>query len=163
MTNIKPTDQITGNRIIAVFDGIKPIVTIKDNTVEKGWRMLEVTVNMHPSLGYVNPVFYHIRPTDDIEVVEEMAIKKMWVRICDKLKYHSDWNLLMGVVGKIEQFGFEVIIMRPIAAWASCEIKATRKNYCLRETHSEKISAVWQSVVQFINWFNSQNLKKGKL
>jgi hypothetical protein len=64
-------------------------------------------------------------------------------------KYDTSWDELMPVVEKIEYVGFHVLI---------------EQNYCrigeeldIRVwTVNQKIEAVYNAVVQFIKWYNSQ-------
>lgn len=71
------------------------------------------------------------------------------------LEYDKDWNLLMSVVHKIEDMGYEVLIGRiscninhqlhresPIVGWVCGNINA-------------KIELVYTAVLQFIEWHKS--------
>lgn len=64
-------------------------------------------------------------------------------------KYHLSWDWLMPVVGKIERIkGVHCEISE-----LSCDIYSFGKHIsnCKEET---KLLTVWQSVVQFITWYN---------
>ena len=71
------------------------------------------------------------------------------------LKYHEDWNWLIEVVEKIESLNyvFEIKI-----TW--CRIKQIENGnvIVLRwEEDKTKIEAVYNTVVEFIKWYNNQN------
>jgi hypothetical protein len=82
-----------------------------------------------------------------------------------QLKYHKDWQWLMPVIEKIESLSASIY-------WAfSVEI---RKNFCAVYCHEKgkmdgmiyqtpygtnpesKIVAVWDAVIDFIQWYNKQ-------
>ena len=71
------------------------------------------------------------------------------------LKYHSDWNWLMDVVGKIENFGFEFFIVE-----SRCKIAHNTDNSIETiigfEITGRKIEATYNACVEFIKWYNKQ-------
>ena len=69
------------------------------------------------------------------------------------LDYHSDWSLLMPVVLKIETLGYRVGIID-----CGCHINDNNGDYdnTIYDKRS-KIEAVYQSVIEFINWHNQTN------
>jgi hypothetical protein len=71
----------------------------------------------------------------------------------DNLKYNSDWNDLMEVVEKIESLGysFRVEGSTVIVKHTDSEFK---EMFGYSETYS-KIEAVYNAVVEFIEWYNS--------
>lgn len=69
-------------------------------------------------------------------------------------KYHKDWNTLMAVVEKIEKQGLKCEI-----GIASCVIYSGQYN-TVRVYAETKIKAVWLAVVEFIKWYNSQQVEK---
>jgi len=73
------------------------------------------------------------------------------------LRFHSSWDWLMPVVGKIEEQGQSVSIFR-----GCCDIRFDK----IKEGEEEpepiesgggqpKIVSVWQSVVRYIQWYNT--------
>lgn len=77
----------------------------------------------------------------------------------NQLLYNSSWDWLMPVVGKIEEQGQSVSIFR-----GCCDIRFDK----IKEGEEEpepiesgggqpKIVSVWQSVVRYIQWYNTQN------
>lgn len=75
------------------------------------------------------------------------------------MEYHSSWDWLMPVVEKIDTdfcSDYEVIIFS-----SSCHIQS-----CIGGKQSfmgagKKIDAVYQAIIEFINWYNSQNKTNG--
>ena len=69
-----------------------------------------------------------------------------------KLKFHSDWNWLMEVVEKINNTGrFEVVIQKRF-----CYISDESNELTLSCPASSTFKAVYQAVVEFINFYNQQ-------
>ena len=66
----------------------------------------------------------------------------------DGLKYHSDWNSLMGVVEKIEEIGFDVKISTNYTS-------ISNYNPIVQEFGGKKIEVVFQAVVKYIEWHNA--------
>ena len=76
----------------------------------------------------------------------------------EKAKYHSSWDWLMPVVSKIEEQGQSVSIFR-----GCCDIRFDKLEEGQEEPEpiesgggQPKIISVWQSVTQFIQWYNNQ-------
>ncbi len=71
--------------------------------------------------------------------------------LVESLKYDTSWDLLMPVVETIEKLGTKCEI-----GITSCKIYSSEYT---RETFyaATKIKAVYNHVVDFINWYNSQN------
>ncbi len=74
-------------------------------------------------------------------------------------EYHRDWNLLMPVVEKIE--GLHSIIdnkyVNVCINKGYIEIDgATQRIFYNVSVEGSKIIALWQAVIQFITWYNSQ-------
>ena len=71
------------------------------------------------------------------------------------LKYHTCWNRLMPVVEKIENFGYEFIIVE-----SSCYIKHNTdhsiKELFHIETIESKIYTTYNAVLKFINMYNKK-------
>ena len=70
------------------------------------------------------------------------------------LDYHSDWSLLMPVVEKIEELNvtesFFIIEDKTCILWLT-----DTKDICQRSL--SKIESVYNTVVEFIKWYNTQN------
>lgn len=78
------------------------------------------------------------------------------------LHYHDNWLWIMPVVEKIEsQHG--CIIQIWLSLGKGCKImKVTDENKQVRHFDYESnstIEAIWQCVIQFINWYNTQHPK----
>lgn len=76
----------------------------------------------------------------------------------NKLLYHSSWDWLMPVVSKIEEQGQSVSIFR-----GCCDIRFDKVREGLEEPEpiesgggQQKIVSVWQSVVKYIQWYNTR-------
>tara|TARA_R110000868_G_scaffold74337_10_gene214989 strand:+ start:4446 stop:4784 length:339 start_codon:yes stop_codon:yes gene_type:complete len=83
----------------------------------------------------------------------EHYIKEGTIVFPYKIKYYSDWNELMAVVERIENCGFEFFIVE-----SRCKI-AHNTDQSIEtvidfEIIGSKIEATYQSVVEFINWYN---------
>jgi hypothetical protein len=74
--------------------------------------------------------------------------------------YHSQWEQLMPVVEKIESLDSRGIDCRITIVKDTCDIyydnKERQYEFNLWADGS-KIKAVWQSIIAFITWYNSQN------
>ena len=77
----------------------------------------------------------------------------------EELKYHSSWDWIMQVVEKIETDGSQETGHNEIHITENtCEIfrmsyvKPQFKNF----DNKSKINAVWKTVVQYIQWYNTQ-------
>lgn len=71
-------------------------------------------------------------------------------------KFDSNWNWLMEVVEKIENLGFEFVIVE-----SRCKIlHNTDKSIEILmgfELVGKKINAVYYNCIEFIKWYNNQN------
>lgn len=78
----------------------------------------------------------------------------------DKMTYHSSWDLLMPVVEKIESDASQET--------GHCEIHiienhcriyrfSPTKEFIKTFNSSSKILAVWEALVQYVQWYNKQN------
>mgnify|MGYP003400855777 FL=1 len=76
-------------------------------------------------------------------------------RICDDdgLQYHTSWDWIMPVVEKIESMNYTVTIRQGHVSICS---NSYRKPYYTGGDNVEinKIQAVYQAVVEFIEWYN---------
>lgn len=87
----------------------------------------------------------------------------MYTNKYSKLKYHSSWDWLMPVVEKIEKVELPENVVIEVGIWANqCEIGTvhqTKETFMIAgSTGKDKISFVFEAVVEFINWYN-QNKK----
>lgn len=121
-------EQIEGNKLIAEFCGW---------TIEPGME------------DHEDP--YYNQPQKD-GYIPAMVL-------ASNLRYHSSWDWLMQVVGKIETDGSQETGHNEIHITENtCEIfrmsyvKPQFKNF----DNKSKISAVWKTVVQYIQWYNTQ-------
>ena len=73
------------------------------------------------------------------------------------LHYHHDWDWLMLVVEKIEKdYDFSVT-----TCWQHCIIVShTFSDLRIEKESSTKISAVYEAVLQFIQWYNQKQETK---
>jgi hypothetical protein len=71
--------------------------------------------------------------------------------------FHSDWNLLMLVVEKIENYnnGHTLVIIED----ERCHID-TQNGYNVDTVCNKKISAVYDACCGFIEWYNNNQLNK---
>ena len=70
----------------------------------------------------------------------------------DDMKFHTDWNWLMPVVEKIElDMGFDVYIH-----YNNCTITDGENAFENEAEPNQKTYATYQSVVEFIKWYNKQ-------
>lgn len=80
----------------------------------------------------------------------------------EHLQYHSSWDWLMPVVEKIEGLGFDTAVCGISVGEENiieCLISPVIKNNNI-EVHikqsGEKIKILWQSIILFIQWYNTQ-------
>jgi hypothetical protein len=71
----------------------------------------------------------------------------------DNLQYQDDWNLLMQVVEKIENFGFEFFIVESRCRIANNTDKSIETIIDF-EIIGAKIQATYKAVVEFIKLYN---------
>ena len=72
-----------------------------------------------------------------------------------ELRYDTDWNWLMDVVDKIESLNFSVEMNRQEEGDYQCLI--VKKEIIVQTFSSSKIESVYQSVVNFIKWYEQNN------
>lgn len=71
-------------------------------------------------------------------------------------KYHSDWNWLMKVVEKIEVLGYNFQITSKDATVLQNHA-AIYQSLIYRIDGTTKIQATYQTILEFIKWYNLQN------
>ena len=70
------------------------------------------------------------------------------------MNFNSNWNLLMQVVEKIEAHGFTFDIKKN---W-SCITRKGEKIIIRWEEDNNKIEAVYNACLQFIQWYNQNKI-----
>jgi hypothetical protein len=75
------------------------------------------------------------------------------------LQYHSSWDWLMPVVGKIEDLG-HIIIIGTLSDPLLTVIYLEGFEQELEGSGSSKIEAVYKACLAFIEWYNSQTKTK---
>lgn len=89
-------------------------------------------------------------------------------RTTKQLKFHSSWDWLMPVVEKIDTSGFDTAILKDEDG-SQCMIFKAGRSYHREEKdlivanrldqRETKIESVWLSIVEFIEWVNSNKTK----
>jgi hypothetical protein len=76
-------------------------------------------------------------------------------RFLDCTKYDTDWNWLMQVVEKIENYNeFTNVLFAP----QGCAIDVYIENgFAFSNDCNTKIEAVYNACVEFVKWYNNQN------
>jgi hypothetical protein len=103
-----------------------------------------------------------IQEFEGLPTTRERVLFSGGTEIVDSIyPYHSDWNWLMPVVEKISQMGHDVNIeVDGLGPW--CLIFDTNKAGGNEVSHQgaapeSLIQAIYNSVVMFIQWHNSQS------
>ena len=78
----------------------------------------------------------------------------------DELKYHKDWNYLMPVVEKINKETGKIVRMEGYACdiTSTCNENPSKKPFKIFNHKNSLIDATYTSVVEFIKWYNTQNM-----
>jgi hypothetical protein len=72
----------------------------------------------------------------------------------DDLKFHSNWNWLMEVVGKIENYNeYTSVLFFPQGCAIVCFIE---NGFSFSNDCNTKIEAVYNACIEFIKWCNKQ-------
>ena len=72
-----------------------------------------------------------------------------------ELEFHSDWNWLMEVVEKIENYNeFTNVLFAPQGCSIDCY---TENGFSFSNDCDTKIEAVYNACVEFVKWYNEQN------
>ena len=72
----------------------------------------------------------------------------------DDLKFHKDWNWLMEVVEKIENYNeYTNVFFAPEGCAIDCHIE---NGFSFSNDCDTKIEAVYSVCVEFIKWYNKQ-------
>lgn len=89
--------------------------------------------------------------------------------IIEYLKYNSDWSWLMPVVEKIElELGYSLFIFFDedgfqVQVWKElCSYRKKETDIIVSTQSRSKIDSVFQAVVQFINWYNTNGKQVDK-
>lgn len=80
----------------------------------------------------------------------------------DEMQFHTSWDWLMPVVEKIEKFGYASSIEGGDSDEGYlCDFIDINNMECsCASNYTSKIEAVWRSVIQFIEWYNSLTSKQ---
>jgi len=86
--------------------------------------------------GLQNPMYYPINGKSEYS---------------HKLKYHSDWNWIMGVVDMVESLGYDFNILTPtvIEIWSG-----EGEHLIAVNGAGNKIDATYKAIIEFIKWYN---------
>lgn len=115
-----------GNKLIAKFMGMQ-LVGLRTNKIYKIWRTrLDC------------PLYERANGNKESD---------LW--------FHSSWNWLMPVVEKIESLGYPFWISKKTAGITYSEKVDEESNKIFNQGETKK-QAVYQSVVEFISWYNKQ-------
>jgi hypothetical protein len=141
---------IEGNRLIAEFMGEKFVAYKENSSFSKKFKSYEACEKWikrtKGAEGYVPAIGWNLK--------------------CGK--YYESWDWIMSVVVKIEAFGLLVRI-----GGIDCEIVSKgvededypwlqnipEEGFYSSEYERTKLSCVWDVVLQFIKWYNSQPVK----
>lgn len=149
----KENTTTENNKLIAEFMGCKPIYTDHSEYKEDGTMIYDFNGDGTPWIieTWTRPQWYN----DEIYKIYGYGAYTMK----ESMLYHKSWDWLMPVVEKIHQEGYEVLIGR-----ISCQINemTDRDNpicamVCGDTT--KKIEIVYECIVQFINLYNTNNVK----
>ena len=73
----------------------------------------------------------------------------------DDLKFHKDWNWLMSVVEKIENYNeYTNVFFAPEGCAIDCHIE---NGFSFSNDCDTKIEAVYSVCIEFIKWYNQQS------
>jgi len=73
----------------------------------------------------------------------------------DNLKFHNDWNWLMEVVEKIENYNeFTSVLFAPQGCAIDCFVE---NGFSFSNDCNTKIEATYNACIEFIKWYNEQN------
>jgi hypothetical protein len=87
--------------------------------------------------------------------IDEFEIPDDYLTLKD-LKYHKDWNWLMGVVEKIEIQSKELFGEYEDVIINGCGCGIATKNDMISIAATSKIEAVYIACIEFIKWYNEQ-------
>lgn len=87
----------------------------------------------------------------DILIAEFMGCK---ITFNQKLDYQYSWDMIMPVVEKIENIGYVFMIGKNQAGIGSSRSSGLSRDANSSVKAETKIEAVYQVVVQFIQWYN---------
>ncbi len=115
-------------------------------------------------MGYEYEIGEGTQPTGWYTLIKSTLINDSFRReyLCRndlEMKYHKSWNWLMNVVEEIEEnTPYKINILE-----CECEIYSmvsdgfiTSKNSVIDKSRDTKIEAVYESIVEFIEWYNSK-------
>jgi hypothetical protein len=86
---------------------------------------------------------------------EEVLLRAERDNTFDNLKFHTDWNWLMQVVEKIESYNYGATLF--IIEDERCHVN-TQNGFEIDSVGHTKIEAVYNACVEFVKWYNTQEL-----
>lgn len=128
------------NKLIAEFLGFKS--TGKCIISETGKYY---DYHAHPKLSCIKEQEIQIESENGWGLVEQDFL------FIEDLKFHSDWNWLMEVVGKLESLDDQINFF---ISGKNCTIEICDIDFKISTESETTILAVYSAVVKFINWHN---------
>lgn len=124
-----------------IIDGNKLIAEFHHGT-DFGWRIKTDDTSLKRGEIYVANNQVKLRTDDDDPDIE--------------LDYHSNWSRLMPVVEKIGNTEIQKVFAEVVLKTSStCEIQIDGIYY-KEGVSANLIEAIWEAVIDFIKWYNSQ-------
>jgi hypothetical protein len=122
-------NRLESNKLLAEFMGV--------------FDKILSTQNIH---SWSDAPFYYTTENSKEKVIENIS---------NYVKYDTDWNWLMQVVEKIENYNeFANVLFAP----QGCAIDVYIENgFAFSNDCNTKIEAVYNACVEFVKWFNNQN------
>lgn len=132
------TDTVAGNKLIAEFMG--GIYRKTEN-----WIFPGVTLEQ-----YIFDYFPGEPKTEYLSKVEQGV---------NRLRYHCSWSWLMPVGKKIRDWLQSEIKKRPPHTCSNGDLLEVDISCAIQ---SYNIEMAWSAIVEFIKWYNTQNIDNGK-
>jgi hypothetical protein len=153
--------KLFGNKLIAEFDGW---IYIPDGKYENdlyeagdkagGWETTDIYVK-NPSEEFLKQKKFGSFADEDYYNDKKPYDNYKW-----SLNYNTDWNLLMGVVEKIENlFNGNMIIEIEgdnCRLSTNCNSVLDKNYFELYSTLNTKIESTYEAVIKFIKWYNNE-------
>lgn len=117
-------------------------------------------MNLHYSpLEEGNKLIAEFMEWNDLDLLLDIWTGEAVQVYVPEMKYHTSWDWLMPVVEKIEKMGYDSRIHGNNSDGGFiCDFVDSENNeWGLAITHTTKIEAVWLAVIDFINYYKTQN------